>query len=599
MEIFNNIKDWLLERFQKFEFSQEPMHLLLAIVTGILAGFGGILFYKMIQLVEQIMFHSPAGFFGLTNLINLHGWQRYLIIPIIPAVGGMIVGWITMKLAPDASGEGVPMVIENVAKKGGILSPFLAVTKLVTSAISIGSGGAGGREGPVIAIGGAIGSSVGQVFRLNEEQMKSLVGCGAAAGLAAVFNAPIGGALFAMEVVIGSLNMQTFSPIIISSVFGTFVSRTILGNKPVFVIPTFSLRSGWELIFYIILGIFAGFIGIYFVKLFYATEEFFENKKFPVHNRILKPAIGGLIVGIIGIYFPEVFGYTYQGVDASLYSRDSFMILAALLLLKPIATSVTLGSGGSGGTLAPSLFIGAMAGGAFGNIVNLLVPGIAAPPGAYALVGMAAVTGSVVQAPLAAAILVFEMTDKYETILPILLAVVAATVISKKYMNGSIYTIRLKLKGQFLDVYGHDVNILRSLSVKDVMKPQLVAASESTRLADLVDMIPESNTTVFPVIRHDGTLSGTISYGDIRQALTDESVKDLLGILVVKDILNPTKMTVMEDQDLSSAMKLMLDAGVPSIPVIREGNQLAGMLYLTDANQAYEKKLLLSEIATN
>ncbi|MCL4510932.1 MAG: chloride channel protein [Bacteroidetes bacterium] len=598
MDYFYRLKEKLLKYFSKFEFSQEPIHLLLAIVTGILAGFGGILFYKMIQLVEHLMFYSPAGFFGLSNLINLRGWERFVIIPIIPAIGGLVVGWITIKLAPDASGEGVPMVIENVAKKGGILNPFLAVTKLVTSAISIGSGGAGGREGPVIAIGGAIGSTVGQVFRLNEEQMKSLVGCGAAAGLAAVFNAPIGGALFAMEVVIGSLNMQTFSPIIISSVFGTFVSRSILGNKPVFVIPTFSLRSGYELIFYVILGLFAGFVGVLFVKLFYATEEFFESKKFPVKSKILKPAIGGLIVGIIGIYFPEVFGYTYQGVNASLYSRDSFLILAALLLLKPIATSVTLGSGGSGGTLAPSLFIGAMAGGAFGNIVNVIAPSIAAPPGAYALVGMAAVTSATVQAPLAASILVFEMTDKYETILPLLIAVVAATYISKKYLKGSIYTISLKLKGQFLDVYGRDVNILRSIKVKDAMKPQLVAASESTRLSDLIEMIPESNTSVFPVIKHDGTLSGTISYGEIRQVMMDDTVKELLNVLVVKDILNPTNLSVLEDDDLSSAMKLMLDAGVPSVPVVREGNQLVGMLFLNDATQAYEKKLLLSEVAS-
>ncbi len=598
MDYLYRLKEKLLKYFSKFEFSQEPIHLLLAIVTGILAGFGGILFYKMIQLVEHLMFHSPAGFFGLSNLINLRGWERFVIIPIIPAIGGLVVGWITIKLAPDASGEGVPMVIENVAKKGGILNPFLAVTKLVTSAISIGSGGAGGREGPVIAIGGAIGSTVGQVFRLNEEQMKSLVGCGAAAGLAAVFNAPIGGALFAMEVVIGSLNMQTFSPIIISSVFGTFVSRSILGNKPVFVIPTFSLRSGYELIFYVILGLFAGFVGVLFVKLFYATEEFFESKKFPVKSKILKPAIGGLIVGIIGIYFPEVFGYTYQGVNASLYSRDSFLILAALLLLKPIATSVTLGSGGSGGTLAPSLFIGAMAGGAFGNIVNVIAPSIVAPPGAYALVGMAAVTSATIQAPLAASILVFEMTDKYETILPLLIAVVAATYISKKYLKGSIYTISLKLKGQFLDVYGRDVNILRSIKVKDAMKPQLVAASESTRLSDLIEMIPESNTSVFPVIKHDGTLSGTISYGEIRQVMMDDTVKELLNILVVKDILNPTNLSVLEDDDLSSAMKLMLDAGVPSVPVVREGNQLVGMLFLNDATQAYDKKLLLSEVAS-
>ncbi len=596
MDVFYKIKDWLLSKLSKIEFSQEPLHLLLAVVTGIFAAFGAVLFYKMIVLVEELLFRAPAGLMGVANLIDLQGWRRFLVIPLIPAIGGLVVGWITIKLAADVKGEGVPMVIDGVAKKGGILSPVVGAKQLITSAISIGSGGAGGREGPSIAIGGTAGSIVGQLFRLNEEQTKSLVGCGAAAGLAAVFNAPIGGALFAMEVVLGNLNMQSFSPIIISSVFGTFLSRSILGNKPIFQIPTFSLRSGWELLFYVALGIFAGFVGIYFVRFFYATEEFFEHRKFPVKSHIWKPALGGLIVGVIGIFYPGVFGYTYQAVSQSLYSRDSFLLLAGMLLFKPIATSVTLGSGGAGGTLAPSLFIGAMAGGVFGTIVNFVVPHLAAPPGAYALIGMAAVTSATVQAPLSSAILVFEMTANYQAILPILIAVVMATYISRKYMAGSIYTVRLKLRGEVLDVYGRDVNILRAISVRDVMKPQITAASESTRLIDLLEMIPESRTSVFPVIKHDGTLSGTISYGDIRQALGDASIKDILDVLVVKDILNPTKFSVKENQDLSTAMKQMLDAGVPSIPVVRDGEQLAGMLYLNDASQAYEKKLLMDEV---
>lgn len=593
---FLQIRDKLLQLFSRLEFSQEPIHLLLAILTGVLAGFGGIIFFKMIQLVETILFHLPAAFFNLKNLVELTGWQRWLIIPFIPAVGGLIVGWLTMRIAPDASGEGVPMIIENVAKKGGIINPFLAVSKLITSAISIGSGGAGGREGPVIAIGGAIGSTVGQVLRLNEEQMKSLVGCGVAAGLAAVFNAPIGGALFAMEVVLGSLNMQTFSPIIISSVFGTFVSRSILGNRPVFAIPTFTMTSGYELFFYIILGLVAGYVGVAFVKIFYATEEFFQGAHFPVKSRVLKPAIGGLVVGIIGIYFPEVFGYTYQGLNASLYSRDSLMILTLLLVLKPIATSVSLGSGGSGGTLAPSLFIGAMAGGAFGSIVNLIAPSIAAPPGAYALVGMAAVSSSTLQAPLSVSILVFEMTDKYEVILPLLLAVVAATFISKKYMHGSIYTLRLQMMGESLDPYGRDINILKSIKVKDVMKAHVIAVSESTRLSDLIEMIPESESNVFPVLRYDGTLAGTVSFGEIRRTLESKDVQELADVLVVKDILNPGGVSVNENDDMSVALKKISDAGIRSAPVIRDNRQIAGMLYLHDALQAYEKELLLRGI---
>jgi len=596
VNVFLEIRDKLVQLFSRLEFSQEPIHLLLAIITGVLAGFGGIIFYKMIQLVEIIMFHLPATFFKLANLVDLTGWQRFLIIPLIPAIGGLIVGWLTHKIAPEASGEGVPLIIENVAKKGGIINSSIAVSKLLTSAISIGSGGAGGREGPVIAIGGAIGSTVGQVLRLNEEQMKSLVGCGAAAGLAAVFNAPIGGALFAMEVVLGSLNMQTFSPIIISSVFGTFISRSILGNRPVFAIPTFTMASGYELFFYIILGLLAGYVGVAFVKIFYATEEFFQGDSFPIKSKLLKPALGGLIVGIIGIYFPEVFGYTYQGVNASLYSRDSLLILTLLLFLKPIATSVTLGSGGSGGTLAPSLFIGAMAGGAFGSIINLIVPSIAAPPGAYALVGMAAVTSSTLQAPLSASILVFEMTDKYEVILPLLLAVVAATFISKKYMRGSIYTIRLQMMGENLDPYGRDINILKSIKVRDVMKTHVTAVSESTRLSDLIEMISESDSNVFPVIRYDGTLAGTVSFGEIRQTLELKDVQELANVLVVKDILNPGGVSVNQNDDMSVALKKISDAGIRSVPVIRDNRQIAGMLYLHDALQAYEKELLLREV---
>jgi Chloride channel protein EriC len=237
-----------------------------------------------------------------------------------------------------------------------------------------------------------------------------------------------------------------------------------------------------------------------------------------------------------------------------------------------------------------------MAGGAFGSIINLIVPSIAAPPGAYALVGMAAVTSSTLQAPLSASILVFEMTDKYEVILPLLLAVVAATFISKKYMRGSIYTIRLQMMGENLDPYGRDINILKSIKVRDVMKTHVTAVSESTRLSDLIEMISESDSNVFPVIRYDGTLAGTVSFGEIRQTLELKDVQELANVLVVKDILNPGGVSVNQNDDMSVALKKISDAGIRSVPVIRDNRQIAGMLYLHDALQAYEKELLLREV---
>ena len=305
-----------------------------------------------------------------------------------PAIGGAFVGPLVYFLAREAKGHGVPEVMNAVAMEGGIIRKRVVVIKTLASAMCIGSGGSVGREGPIVQIGSAIGSSLGQILRVTDDEMRILVGCGAAAGIAATFNAPIAGAIFALEIVLADFALTTFTPIILSSVMATVVSRSFLGNAPAFQIPHYQLESPVELGFYVVLGLVAGCVAVAFTTILYKSEDKWDALRIPEY---LKATIGGLMIGALGLYFPQLLGVGYEAIDTALQNRELWLMLLLLGPLKIIATSITIGSGGSGGIFAPSLFMGAMAGGAFGCGIHALFPGFTAQPGAYALVGMGAV----------------------------------------------------------------------------------------------------------------------------------------------------------------------------------------------------------------
>ncbi len=271
--------------------------------------------------------------------------------------------------AREAKGHGVPEVMEAVALRGGFIRKRVAVVKALASAMCIASGGSVGREGPIVQIGSAIGSVFGQVLRVSADRMRTLVGCGAAAGIAATFNAPIAGVMFAMEIILGEFGVATFSPIVVSSVMATVISRAHLGNFPAFVVPEYSLVSLYEIPLYILLGILAGFVGAGFTTCLYKAEDLFRAVPVPDYA---KAAMGGLVIGAVGIFIPHVFGVGYDAIELAIRGNMAFVLLLSLIFLKIFATSVTIGSGGSGGVFAPSLFIGAMTGGAFGCIAHYL-----------------------------------------------------------------------------------------------------------------------------------------------------------------------------------------------------------------------------------
>ncbi|RME27446.1 MAG: chloride channel protein, partial [Candidatus Zixiibacteriota bacterium] len=415
----------LLKRFQI------PGHYLLAILAvfvGLATGLGAIGFILLIQYFNKL-------FFGLTDQIlmetagdilstNLHFW-----LPLIPMVGGLLVGPIVYNYAAEARGHGVPEVMNAVARLGGIIRPRVAVAKSIASAICIGSGGSAGREGPIVQIGAALGSTIGQMFRMSGDRVKVLVGCGAAAGIAAVFNAPIAGVLFSLEVILGDFAIKTFGPVILSSVFASVVTRSYFGDHPAFAVPAYSLASAWEIPLYMVMGVLIGGVAVSFTVSLDRLEDVFEKLKMPNWT---KPGLGGLLLGILAIFYPQILADGYDTIRLTLFGNMTLFVMVILIFAKMLATGLTLGSGNSGGIFAPSLFMGAATGGAFGVIVNHLFPGATATPGAYALVGMAGMVAGATHAPITAMLIVFEMTSDYRIILPLMVTVVLSTLVASK-----------------------------------------------------------------------------------------------------------------------------------------------------------------------
>jgi len=353
----------------------------LAIIIGAVSGLAAIGIRFLINEISAFSFPGDKSL--LQNIIDAP-WYLKIIIPVL---GGLIVGPLIYFLAPEAKGHGVAEVMEAILMKGGKIRPRVAVIKGFASAITIGTGGSVGREGPIIQIGSSLGSTVGQFFKVHTSRMKTLVGCGAAAGIAAAFNAPIAGALFAVEIILMDFAVTQFSPIVISSVMATIISQSYEGKFIEFQVPAYHYVSPNEFFFYVMLGVLCAVVSFLFIKFLYYSENFFNKKiKFPEY---LKPVLGGVCIGLMALLFPEIMGMGYDSINLALHGNMFWSLALALIFLKIIATSVTLGSGGSGGVFAPSLFIGTVTGAFFGYFVHLYFPNITPSPAAYALVAMA------------------------------------------------------------------------------------------------------------------------------------------------------------------------------------------------------------------
>jgi CIC family chloride channel protein len=479
-----------------------------------------------------------------------------------PTLGGLVVGPIVYSFAREAKGHGVPEVMESIVKHAGAIRPRVMIAKVTASAVSIGSGGSVGREGPIVQIGSAIGSAIGQVFRVTGPRLRTLVACGTAAGIAGTFNAPIAGALFAMEIILSDFGISQFSPIVISSVSATVISRHFLGDFPAFVIPKYQLVSVFEMIPYAILGVLAAFLALAFINLLYKTEDLFEMLRIP---NFLKPAFGGLCIGAIGIYFPHVFGVGYETIDLALQSSLTWYLLLLFIGLKLMATSITIGSGGSGGIFAPSLFLGASLGGFVGTVVHSLMPDSTASPGAYALVGMGAVAAGAMHAPITSILIIFELTDDYRIILPLMIACIISVLITTRLKKDSIYTLKLSRRG--LNLFrGQEVNVLRSLKVSQVMSTDCVRISLDTPFQEIMDLTVKSPHSDFFVADKDGHLLGVVSIQDVRKILHQS--EDLDSFVLAYDLLNTIHHYFTPEDTLDIIMKAFSELNIDELPVV-------------------------------
>ncbi len=554
---------------------------LLGIAVGLLGGLGAVVFRHLISVFQWLIYHNIE---DLAHVVPTLKWWHVLLGP---AIGGAVVGPLVYFLAREAKGHGVPEVMNAVAMEGGIIRKRVVVIKTLASAMCIGSGGSVGREGPIVQIGSAIGSSLGQILRVTDDEMRILVGCGAAAGIAATFNAPIAGAIFALEIVLADFALTTFTPIILSSVMATVISRSFLGNSPAFQIPHYQLESPVELGFYVVLGLIAGCVAVAFTTILYKSEDKWDALKIPEY---LKATIGGLMIGAMGLYFPQLLGVGYEAIDTALQNRELWIMLLLLGPLKILATSITIGSGGSGGIFAPSLFMGAMAGGAFGCGIHAIFPEFTAQPGAYALVGMGAVVAGTTHAPIQAFLILFELTQDYRIILPLMICCVISTVVARTLKKESIYTLKLLRRG--IDIQaGRDVNILKGLKVGDFMTRRPETILQRTPLRNLIRVLPYSQHTSFPVTDDGGNLVGMLSLKDFRQVVFEDS---LLDVVIAGDLATIPAISVTPGDNLADSMRLINANGVERLPVIgspENPKKVIGILSQRDVISAYDQAL--------
>ena len=584
--------------------------LVMAIIVGVATGFAAVFFIRLIQYI-QIFFYG-----GSEKIFPALG--RLWII-IIPVIGGLLVGPIITKFATEAKGHGVPEVMQALILRGGRIRPRVALAKIIASALCIGTGGSAGREGPIVQVGSALGSSVGQWLHLSDERIKNLVACGAAAGIAATFNAPIAGVVFAIEVLLSELQVAVFGNVVVSAVAASIVSRIFLGSRPAFEIPGYVMNSPWEIILYIILGLLAAFVGILFIRMLYFTEDVFEQLAIPLW---LKPAIGSLLLGILAFSYPylgtisyissadmslglplvenypHIFGSGFVFLEEVLQGHAPFFLIFLLIFLKPLATSFTLGSGNSGGVFAPSLFTGAMLGGAFGYLAMRLFPGLTIEVGAYALVGMAAVFSAAARAPLTSMLIVFEMSNDYRLILPLMAAGMVASTFAQWLHPESIYTLKLSRRG-IRFAQGRDMDIMQTVQVEEVMNKAPITVHNEQSVADLFAAFQETHLGGFPVLNNNNELYGIVTMQDMERTIQDMERtlhrKDVnLRDLKIWDVATPSPVTVFPDEPIWSAIRKMAPRDLARLPVVARSNpkQFVGLISRSDIVRAYNVGLM-------
>ena len=563
-------------RWLRSRISEPSVLLLLGVLVGLAAGGGAVIFRWLIALATRAFFDFGA--------IALSFMGSYYTVA-VPALGGVIVGLLIHFGAREAKGHGVPEVMEAVVRSGGRIRPRVAVIKSLASSICIGSGGSVGREGPIAQIGAAIGSTLGQHLRLSDNRIRTLVACGAAGGIAATFNAPIAGAFFALEIILAQWTAEAFAPVVAASVAASVMGRLAFGDVPSFALPENTTATFAELPLFALLGLMAALVGILFIVLVYWAEDRFESIPIPPY---LLPISGGLIVGVIGLYHRELYGVGYELIESILQGvQSNITILLVLLGLKLLATSATLGSGGSGGIFSPSLFLGAALGGAMALVFQRAFPGLISSEGAYAMVGMAAVFAATSHAPICVVMFGFELTRDYRMILPLMLACGISIVVAKGLYRFSIYNLKLYRRGVHVQL-GQDASLLNEITIAEAMTTEIISVKPHTPVREVAKLCDTTKHHGFPVVDDEGRLHGCITIGDVQQAGPAGLDKQ------IHEVATHDLVIAFPDESINDGLRKLGLRDVGRIPVVarEDHSRLLGLLTRKNVIAAYKQALM-------
>ncbi|MBU0758393.1 MAG: chloride channel protein [Nanoarchaeota archaeon] len=516
--------------------------------------------------------------------ISFYAGDYNLGVILLPALGGLIVGPIIYKFAREAKGHGVPEVIEAVHRKGGVIRPAVAFVKILVSSVTIGSGGSAGREGPIAQIGAVFGSMLGRIFFRTKKYVRLMVSCGVAAGVSATFNAPLGGAIFAMEVLaVGGGGLTSAIPILLSAVIGDVVTGGLTGFETAFLSPNYIFSNIGEVPIFIVVGVVFGILSQIWSKIFYKIEYFFDDLRFP---EPFKPVLGGILVGTMGMFLFNygIMGVGYEDIVAAITGRLGLQILLMLGIMKIFSTSFTVGSGGSGGIFAPSLYIGAMFGAATGLIAQYFFPAVVSQPYAFALIGMGALFAGACRAPVTALIMIPEMTGNHQLIIPMIIVSTLSYFVSSIFSKSSMYLVKLEKRG--VNIKDRE-NVLEDIQVKEVMSKDLEYVHPDTKVSDIMELMMKKRHPGFPVVYHSKKFLGFITIYRLKGIRKKEREN-----MLVKEIAYRDYPFVSPDDTVYHALNVMVKHNYGRIPVLVKKNRsfyIEGIISKTDVINAYEK----------
>lgn len=587
-QIPHNLLKWRIRHIKTTHFT-----LILAVLTGALSGLAAVILKKSVHSIQELLLETSDQAMG-----------QYLVY-FYPLIGIVITVVLSTYIIRDKLGHGITDILYTISKKSSEMKRSKTWSRMVTSAITVGFGGSVGLEAPIVVTGSAIGSNFGRWMHVDYKNRTLLIGCGAAGAIAGIFNSPVAGVIFSSEVILAGIGFASFIPLLIAAVSGSLVSLALLGDDILFSFKLQDPFLAFDAPYYLVLGIVCGLISVYFTRVTY----FVEHRLKKIQSPLGKATIGGLLLAVIIFVFPPIYGEGYETIKLLLETNESEIIYQSffslnyddtmtfilfgvgIILFKPIASTLTIGSGGSGGVFAPSLFLGGITGFLFAFITNLIIPGADISLSNFTLVGMCGVMSGILHAPLTAIFLIAEITSGYTLFVPLMLASTISFISISYFEKYSIYTKRLIERGEYVP-HDKDLQLLSNFNLKQVIEKDLLPIKPDQKLKDIVTQVRKSRRNIFPVVDENGQLYGMITLDDIRDIMFDEKARE--DVLVSSLMKDPPAIVSSKDSMQSVMAKFEL-SGAWNLPVIDDG-QYVGFVSKSRIFNVYRSKLMKDRI---